>query len=109
MAIRPNHICRICGLQYYACDSCDQKIGIFWRGITCSLRHSEVYKTLIAFRDGQINKEEAAKLMREIGLTQGEINTFVPNIKEKINNIFNSTDLVPVRRPRKKIVLEDEI
>jgi hypothetical protein len=38
-----NHTCRMCGIKYYACDTCD-KNGIFhWRSVACCFEHFQEY------------------------------------------------------------------
>jgi hypothetical protein len=89
MNLKPNHWCRICDKQFWACDSCDKKLGIFWRQTACSEKHGTLYSILIDYRDGQISKDEAKKQVLATGVTKDEINTFIPQIKDKINNILS--------------------
>lgn len=41
----PNHVCKVCGTKYYACDYCRQQHNFVpWRDVACSI---ECYKEYI--------------------------------------------------------------
>lgn len=42
---KPNHICKTCGVPYYACNDCDKKNS--WRAVGCCFEHAEAYWRLV--------------------------------------------------------------
>ena len=91
MAVKPNHECRICNLQYYSCDSCNLKNNITWTKTACSEIHGNLYSIIIHYRDGQINKEQASSSIKALGIKQKEIDSFVSNVRDKVNEILSSS------------------
>ena len=59
----PNHTCRICGKPYFACDTCDAKIGKTWRAVTCTAEHYTVYLALWRYTYGQISEDEIKEVL----------------------------------------------
>ena len=59
----PNHTCRICGKPYFACDTCDAKIGKTWRAVTCTAEHYAVYLALWRYTYGQISEDEIKEVL----------------------------------------------
>ena len=67
MANKPNHICKNCGVEYYACNDCDRINS--WRLVACS---SECYQ----------------KYINAVLIARGEIKETVKQ-KEEISEVFN--------------------
>lgn len=68
----PNHTCRICGKPYFACDTCDAKIGKTWRTVACTAEHYDVYIALWKYCNGQMGEDEVKEI-----LTAAEANRWV--------------------------------
>lgn len=66
----PNHTCRICGQPYFACDTCDAKIGKTWRAVTCTAEHYAVYFALWQYSQGQMEEDEIKRILSEAGANQ---------------------------------------
>lgn len=62
---KPNHRCLACGIEYWACDSCDKKISKTWRTACCTEGHYKAYYAMWQYGQGQISKEEARKVLAE--------------------------------------------
>ena len=60
---KPNHKCRACGLEYYACDSCDKKISKTWRTACCTEDHYKAYWAMWQYCNGDITKAEAKAVL----------------------------------------------
>lgn len=61
----PNHICRICGKPYFACDTCDKKIGKTWRTVACTAEHYDVYFALWKYSNGMLAEDEIKRILEE--------------------------------------------
>jgi hypothetical protein len=59
----PNHTCRICGKKYFACDTCDSKIGKSWRAVTCTAEHYDIYYALWRYNYGEISDDEIKAIL----------------------------------------------
>ena len=68
---KPNHTCRICGKKYFACDTCDEKIGKTWRAVACTAEHYDIYYALWRYNYGEITEDEIKKI-----LTDAKANTW---------------------------------
>lgn len=53
---KPNHICRVCGKQYYACLSCD-KIN-HWKSVACCPEHYVKYVDLVTKERNKVESVE---------------------------------------------------
>lgn len=62
---KPNHKCLACGIEYWACDSCDKKISKTWRMACCTEGHYRAYYAMWQYGQGQISKEEAKAVLEE--------------------------------------------
>lgn len=67
----PNHTCRICGKPYFACDTCDAKIGKTWRAVACTAEHYDVFLAMWKYTYGQMSEEGIKKI-----LTDAKANTW---------------------------------
>lgn len=61
----PNHTCRICGKPYFACDTCDAKIGKTWRAVTCTAEHYDVFLALWKYNYGQMSEDGIKQILTE--------------------------------------------
>jgi hypothetical protein len=59
----PNHTCRICGKPYFACDTCDAKIGKTWRAVTCTAEHYDVFLALWKYTYGQMSEDGIKEIL----------------------------------------------
>ena len=59
----PNHTCRICGKPYFACDTCDAKIGKTWRAVTCTAEHYDVFLALWKYTYGQMSEDGVKEIL----------------------------------------------
>lgn len=62
---KPNHRCLACGIEYYACDSCDKKISKTWRTACCTEGHYKAYYAMWQYAHEQISKDEARAVLQE--------------------------------------------
>ena len=80
----PNHICKICGAAYYACNQCDQRHT--WRSVCDTPEHYQIYQVLIMFSRDMISRDEAANMLTTLGVTSESVLAFPP---EKIDEIMS--------------------
>jgi len=59
----PNHTCRICGKPYFACDTCDAKIGKTWRAVTCTAEHYDVFLAMWKYTYGQMSEDGIKEIL----------------------------------------------
>jgi hypothetical protein len=65
MANTPNHICKICGEKYYACEGCDQRNH--WKSVTCSPECFKEWMRIIDERDNPkpVEVEKPVEIIKE--------------------------------------------
>lgn len=67
MANTPNHICKICGEKYYACEGCDQRNH--WKSVTCSPECFKKWVKIIEERDNpkpiKVEVEQSVEIIEE--------------------------------------------
>lgn len=102
---KPNHTCKACGAQYWACDACDAKKFVSWRAVACCPEHYQAYLVLWEYGNKKIDKERAASFLKEIG-AEDWVNAPSKNLIDEIleNNVKIDTPAVK-RRTRKKAEL----
>jgi len=62
---KPNHRCLACGIEYYACDSCDKKIDKTWRTACCTEGHYKAYFAMWQYGQGLLTREEVQAVLTE--------------------------------------------
>ena len=93
-----NHYCAICGNGYWCCISCEDKNIVSWRYLTDTIDHFKIYTVLCDYRDCNITKQEAKKLLYSIRIDGWE--NFKDSAKNLISEILsgennlNSDDLL---------------
>lgn len=80
---RGKHICKACGKEYSACDSCDIKTGTTWRSAACCEDHYKAYIALWKYDAGKMEAEEARKILKENG-AEDWVNSPVKSLIDKI-------------------------
>lgn len=88
---KPNHRCRICGTEYYACNDCASRLksqygGEPWRTIADTPSHYQIYVILVHFVRKEISATEALQQLNHIGI--GDMDTFVPNYRSLIQRVI---------------------
>lgn len=58
---KPNHVCRVCGKEYYACDTCDEKTVFHWRSVACSTECFIKYVELVEESRKENNQKNKPK------------------------------------------------
>ena len=88
MSKKPNHTCRICGVQYYACSKCDKLKN--WRAFCDTPEHYQVFQILLMYARGMIDAGEAAMQLSTLGVQKNSLNGFTPQKVEEIYGIFDA-------------------
>lgn len=88
---KPNHRCRICGVEYYACNDCASQIRANygaepWRAIAESPVHYQIYITLVLFARNELSAVEALQQLNHIGID--DLDTFLPSYQSLIRKII---------------------
>ena len=87
MARQNNSTCSICGAEYHVCSTCNEtKTYTPWRIIVDTIEHYKIFMIIRDYNNGYMSKKEASKELRKLDLT--ELNTFVSEVKHKINEIL---------------------
>lgn len=96
--------CAVCKKQFKPCQSCDGSV-VQWRRVVCCPEHFSPHVTLVAFRDGLIDKQTAKKDMEDIIKRFGEID-FNNNVQALVDKIFakedNTIPMVKRKKNKKK-------
>lgn len=92
MEKKPNHICRTCGKEYYACNSCDKRRT--WRAVACSPECWHKYSELVNSERSKGKKVEVTP-KRTDGVVVKPDETSIPfedlmEVQGKIKNTFAS-------------------
>lgn len=82
----PNHTCKICGAQYYACNDCDKLRN--WRSMCDTPKHYQIYQVLIMYSRDLVSREEAASMLDHLGVTPDTIGNFLPDKIAEIQKIL---------------------
>lgn len=107
---KPTHWCRICGSEYSACDNCvEVRVINPWRSICDTQGHYQVFMIIKMFSDGVMNKTEANDALKHIGVTEKQINTFIPAVKEKLKAIIVPEVVIEEVKTEAIIVVEDVV
>lgn len=97
MSRKPNHVCPICGTQYYACDSCEAHKNITpWKVITDTAEHYKILKILSAFNGNKLSDKEAKEMLQNVDLSDKY--TFVDEVKVSIDSIMNRKEITRNRK-----------
>ena len=88
---KPNHRCRICGAEYYACNDCASRLkaqygGESWRAVADTPSHYQIYVILVHFVRKEISAAEALQQLNHIGI--GDMDTFLPNYRSLIQQVI---------------------
>ena len=107
---KPTHWCRICGSEYSACDNCAEVRDINpWRSICDTQQHYKVFMIVKMFSDGVMNKTEANDALKHIGVTEKQINTFIPAVKEKLKALIAPEVVIDEVEIKETIADEDVV
>lgn len=100
-----NAICSICGKPYHVCRSClEERTFKPWRTVTDSSDHYKIYAAIHKYTVTK-NKERAKNDLSCCDLL--ELNNFIPEIKNVINEIMYS-EKVSVSKKTNKNTLATE-
>ena len=107
---KPTHWCRICGSEYLACDNCAAVGDINpWRSICDTQQHYQVFMIVKMLSDGVMNKTEANDALKHIGVTEKQINTFIPAVKEKLKALIAPEVVIDKVEIKETIADEDVV
>lgn len=92
---KPNHRCRICGTEYYACNDCASRLkaqygGEPWRAIADVPAHYQIYVILVHFVRKEISATEALQQLNHVGI--GDMDTFLPNYRSLIQRVITEAE-----------------
>ena len=102
---KPNHICKVCGVKYYACESCDKNKT--YKSMCESENHYKIYNIVIMYTRGVYSKEQAMNALSHCDLS--DMNTYKESIVKIIDEI-NKVDETKLskRGKRASVVIVDE-
>ena len=105
MSQTPNHICQICGNEYYACNSCEKTNS--WKIVSCSPVCYQIYIIITEYRLNIVNQIESIQKLNKIGINIDNIDTYknlTETIKKLIKEILSteikSDNIKPVKKAR---------
>lgn len=104
----PNHICKACGVAYWACNDCDSKKMITWRAIACCPEHFQAYTVLWEYGQQKISKDDAKLMLEQFGAGEW-VNAPGQKLLDEIFAVkeINVEKTAPVKkRSKKKTVAE---
>lgn len=95
-----NAHCTICGKGYHVCQSC-LNIKTFkpWRTVTDTIEHYKIYLAIHKYTISK-NKDKAKKDLKDCNLS--ELNSFVPEIKNIINEIMEDNQKIQTKNVQNK-------
>ncbi len=65
MQKEPNHKCKNCGAEYYACRNYDSVGAGYWKAAACSIECFDAYtKAVLKAREGNLTKEESVDIYK---------------------------------------------
>lgn len=99
---KPNHICKVCGVPYYACDSCDKHKT--FKSMCESENHYNIYNTVVLFSRGLYSKEEACRALNSCDLS--DVLTYKESVRNIINNIMKN-DIK--KNKRKSVAIKESV
>lgn len=81
MAVRK---CKICGKEYKVCPTC-RSVKTFapWRLLVCNPQEYQLYVTLSQY-DVDQDVNSALSAIRQIGITDEDIQTYIPSVQKQI-------------------------
>ena len=91
MSKKPNHRCRICGTEYYACNDCASRLKAqygeeSWRAVADTPVHYQIYVILVHFVRKEISATEALQQLNHVGI--GDMDTFLLNYQSLIQRVI---------------------
>ena len=107
---KPNHRCRVCGKEYYACISCAdrqrQQYGIDpWRSIADTTTHYQIYILMIRYTRHEETAWEIRQQLERLDLS--DLETFPPQNQALIREILMADnpdkEQEPIAEPVKKM------
>ena len=89
MADRYNATCSICGRPYYKCISCKDAMALNpWKILCCSSQHYQVHQVIKGRNSGVYTKNEAKNKLKNIGISDIDVEGFKPHIKQIVKDIL---------------------
>jgi hypothetical protein len=85
---KPNHICKICGKEYYFCQGCQVNHKLDWKKVGCCEEHANEYFGLVRISRGEFEP-------------QAETSN-----KNNVDDAESSISDTPIKRGRKPKVVE---
>ena len=86
----PNHVCQICGKEYYACNKCRKYNG--YKLVVDKPDCYGVYLILTDYRQGVITKKEAEKKLRDNNITLTSLkknkDNYIPEVYDKLVEVM---------------------
>ena len=112
-----NHWCVLCGIGYYACDTCNNvKTFTPWRTLTDTIEHFKIFAILRDYNNKIIDRKTAQELLKNLDLSDKEnykdsVKKVLLDIYTEINTETDNIETSSKRKNRKynKVDLEKEI
>lgn len=99
---QPNHKCVICGLDYYACNQCDELNGVgSWHKFCESQEHYKIYQVLQWFKESLITSEEAKEHLHKCHLEN--LNDFRIDVQQLIHSIIDEPEKIIVNKQKEML------
>lgn len=110
MADKYNATCSICGRPYYKCISCKDAMALSpWKILCCSAQHYQVHQIIKGRNSGVYTKNEAKNKLKNIGISDIEIESFKPHIKEIVKDILKEDKTVVEAVEKIESTVDEEI
>lgn len=84
-----NHVCKICGTEYSACNSCDTNKN--WRSVVDTQRCWQLYTAVTQYRLGITKDDAFMSALTAAGVTKNSLDrqNIKDNVKELIREFYN--------------------
>lgn len=81
--------CPICGTEYHVCPTCERVRRYTPFRIVCdTIEHYQVLLLIQQYDANLVDKRMAKEMLDNIGLAPGEVETFLPDVQDKLREIL---------------------
>ena len=106
MLKRNNKTCLCCGEKYTFCTSCDQyDFEPRWKAIFHNKNCKDIFNILTEYNAGNIDRATAVDSLKQCDLSAKD--SFVENIKQEINELFESKEKTTLEKSERKSVTKE--
>ena len=95
---KPNHVCKVCGTPYYACESCEKHNT--YKTVCESENHYKIYNIVVLYLRKLYTKQEAKNALSDCDLS--DIDSYKESIVRVVNEI-KKEDTKPIQRRAKEV------